>query len=54
MDRKTDATLLELLNDPIIMVVMRRDGISRESMEQLFERIQRNRQAQRKQAAVYQ
>ena len=46
MDHKTDASLSELLSDPIILSLMRRDGVSRDELEQLFEELRRNLCAQ--------
>lgn len=45
-DRMTPAlsapTLSELLEEPIVIAMMQRDGVSRESMRQLFDRVRRN------------
>lgn len=46
MDRHTPPTLSELLEDPIILAVMARDGVSQDNVRQLFERVSRNRRLQ--------
>ncbi|MBP2301038.1 hypothetical protein [Azospirillum picis] len=45
-------TLTELLEDPIVIAVMARDGISRESVQKLFERVRVNRRLQEERIAA--
>lgn len=45
MDDQKDPTLSEILDEPIIMALMKRDGISRESLRQLLERVRNNLRA---------
>lgn len=46
MDRDVTPTLSELLEDPIVIAVMNRDGISRDTIQQLFERLRLSRRDQ--------
>lgn len=50
-DRR-DPTLSELLDEPIIKAVMARDGISRESIHALIERVRRSRVRERQPLAA--
>ncbi|SMH43751.1 hypothetical protein [Azospirillum agricola] len=52
MDRRTTPTLSELLEDPIVVAVMARDGISRETFQQMLERVRRNLRAQQERIAA--
>ena len=52
MDRNTTPTLSELLADPIVIAVMTRDGISPDSIQQLFERLRRSRRVQEQRLAA--
>lgn len=52
MDRNTTPTLSELLADPIVIAVMARDGISADSIQQLFERLRRSRRVQEQRLAA--
>ncbi|WP_188052035.1 hypothetical protein [Azospirillum sp. Sh1] len=52
MDRSTTPTLSELLEDPIVIAVMTRDGISPDSVQQLFERLRRSRRVQEERLAA--
>ena len=52
MDRNTTPTLSELLADPIVIAVMTRDGISPDSIQQLFERLRRSRREQEQRLAA--
>lgn len=52
MDRRTTPTLSELLEDPIVIAVMARDGISRDSFQQMIDRVRRNRRAQQERLAA--
>ncbi len=52
MDRKMTPTLTELLEDPIVIAVMTRDGISRESIQQMFDRVRRNLRNQQERLAA--
>lgn len=55
-DRTTPAlsapTLSELLEEPIVIAMMQRDGISRESMRQLFDRVRCNLRARQERIAA--
>ncbi|HEY0833058.1 MAG TPA: hypothetical protein VGE72_04030 [Azospirillum sp.] len=42
MERRMDPTLSELLDDPLVLAVMSRDGVSREHLLQLMAQIRRN------------
>lgn len=42
MEHRKDPTLSELLDDPLVAAVMRRDGVSREHLQQLMAQIRRN------------
>lgn len=52
MDRRMTPTLSELLEDPIVIAVMARDGINRDSFQQMIDRVRRNRQAQQERLAA--
>ncbi len=52
MDRSTTPTLSELLEDPIILAVINRDGVSRDNVRQLFDQIARNRRLQEERMAA--
>jgi hypothetical protein len=52
MDRSTTPTLSELLEDPIILAVMARDGVSCENLRQLFDKIRHNRRIQEERIAA--
>ncbi len=52
MDRRTTPTLSELLEDPIVIAVMARDGINRDSFQQMIDRVRRNRRAQQERLAA--
>ncbi|WP_168220503.1 hypothetical protein [Azospirillum thermophilum] len=39
MDDRTTPTLSELLEEPIVIAMMQRDGVSREAIQQLFNRV---------------
>ncbi|WP_207458331.1 hypothetical protein [Azospirillum sp. SYSU D00513] len=52
MDYKTDSTLSELLNDPLVLVLMQRDGVSREQVERLFERLRDGHRARKERIAA--
>lgn len=43
MDHRREPTLSELLDDPIVIAVMTRDGFTREHILRLIERVRRNR-----------
>ncbi|WP_176581424.1 hypothetical protein [Azospirillum ramasamyi] len=52
MEKNTTPTLSELLADPIVIAVMARDGISPDSIHQLFERLRRSRRVQEQRLAA--
>lgn len=52
MDQQKDPRLSELLDDPIVLAVMKRDGVSREHMQQLFEQVRRNLRAREQRMAA--
>lgn len=52
MDRRMTPTLSELLEDPIVIAVMTRDGINRDSFQQMIDRVRRNRRAQQERLAA--
>ncbi|WP_199231744.1 hypothetical protein [Azospirillum sp. TSO35-2] len=52
MDRSTTPTLSELLEDPIVIAVMARDGISRDAIQQMFERLRDSRRVQEERMAA--
>lgn len=52
MEHKKDPTLSELLEDPIVIAVMRRDGVSREHVQQLMAQIRRNLRDQNRRVAA--
>jgi len=52
MDRRMTPTLSELLEDPIVIAVMARDGINRDSFQQMIDRVRRNRRAQQERLAA--
>lgn len=45
MNHRREPTLSELLDDPIVIAMMTRDGFTREHILRLVERVRRNRQA---------
>lgn len=42
MERTQEPTLIELLNDPMVMIMMDRDGYDRDHLLQLFREVRRN------------
>ena len=50
--KKRSYTVCELLEDPIVIAVMARDGISPDSVQQLFERLRRSRRVQEERLAA--
>ncbi|MBP2313783.1 hypothetical protein [Azospirillum soli] len=52
MDHQKDPTLFELLEEPIVIALMKRDGISRENMHQLLEQVRRNLRAREERMAA--
>ena len=52
MDQRKDPTLKEILDDPIIAALMKRDGISREHVHQLFAQVRRNLRAREEKMAA--
>lgn len=51
MDRRTP-TLSELLEDPMVIAVMARDGLDRENFQRMLERVRRNLRAQQDRLAA--
>ncbi|MGQ9367487.1 hypothetical protein [Azospirillum sp. ST 5-10] len=47
MDHQRAPSLSEMLDDPIVVAVMRRDGVSREQVQAVIEQVRRNLRAQR-------
>ncbi|HYG87718.1 MAG TPA: hypothetical protein VD978_15770 [Azospirillum sp.] len=52
MEHRRDPTLSEILEDPIIVAVMTRDGTSREHVQQLMEQMRRRLRARRERVAA--
>lgn len=52
MERRRDPTLSEILDDPIILAVMARDGISREHVQKLMEQMRNRLRAQQERLAA--
>lgn len=52
MDHQKEATLFELLEEPIVIALMKRDGVSREHMHQLLEQVRRNLRAREERMAA--
>lgn len=52
MDRRTPPTLSELLEDPMVIAIMARDGIDRETFHQMLDRVRRNLRAQQERLAA--
>jgi len=46
MEFRKDPSLTEILDDPIVVAVMTRDGISREHVQRLMEQMRRRLRAQ--------
>lgn len=42
MERRLEPTLSELLNDPLVAIMMHRDGYDREGVLQLFREVRHN------------
>lgn len=43
MNHRREPTLSELLDEPIVIAVMARDGFTREHIQRLIERVRHNR-----------
>lgn len=52
MDHQKDPTLSEILDEPIIVALMKRDGISRECLNKLLEQVRRNLRAREQRMAA--
>ena len=52
MDHQKDPTLSEILDEPIVVALMKRDGISRECLRQLLETVRRNLRAREERIAA--
>ena len=52
MDHQKDPTLSEILDEPIVVALMKRDGISRECLRQLLETVSRNLRAREERIAA--
>jgi len=52
MERRKDMSLSELLDDPIVLAVMTRDGISREHVRQLMDQMRRRLRDQQERLAA--
>lgn len=52
MDHRKHPTLSEILDEPIVEALMKRDGISREYVHQLFEQVRRNLRARERKMAA--
>lgn len=51
-DHRCDATLVELLEEPIVLALMNRDGISPEGLHALLDQVRRNLRARDERVAA--
>lgn len=52
MELRKDPSLSEILDDPIVVAVMTRDGISREHVQHLMEQMRRRLRARQERLAA--